>query len=155
MSWSPAAVFDDNTASHPLEGSASFEHGIDLVGYVASSTPMRRGETLELITVWRPGREVPAAASELKVFVHLMDAQSRVWGAEDRLDLHPPTWEQNDLLVQLHRVPLSAEASPGVYQLEIGLYAPITMKRLALYGGPGEAQSVGDRLLLSPISVLE
>jgi hypothetical protein len=122
---------------------------------IPTGRSIKRGETLELLTVWKPRDELPAAASDLKVFVHLLDAQSRVWGAEDRLDLHPPTWEQDDLLVQAHRVPLSADAPPGIYQLEIGLYAPITMKRLALYVDAVSEQPVGDRVLLSPITVLE
>ena len=92
---------------------------------------------------------------KLEMFVHLMDAQSRVWGGEDRLDLHPPTWEAGDLLVQLHRVPLAGDAPPGLYQLELGLYSPITMKRLAVYDGPELQQAVGDRLLLAPITVIE
>jgi hypothetical protein len=155
MSWSPATVFDTNTERTALDDSASFEFGLLLAGYVVpTGTSLKRGETLELLTVWKLQNELPAEASELKVFVHLMDAQSRVWGAEDRLDLHPPTWERHDLLVQYHRVPLAADAPPGLYQLEIGLYAPITMERLALYADLASEQPVGDRLLLSPITVL-
>jgi hypothetical protein len=103
--------------------------------------------------VWQPRAELPAAIADLKVFVHLMDQESRVWGAEDRLDLHPPTWEQGDLLVQAHRVPVASDAPPGLYQLEIGLYMPITMQRLALYEGTEGQAPVGDRVLLSPITV--
>jgi hypothetical protein len=105
--------------------------------------------------VWRPKGELPAVAAELRVFVHLMDAESRVWGGEDRFDLHPPTWAQGDLLVQYHRVPLAADAPTGVYQLEIGLYAPITMERLRLYAGEEDRRPVGDRLLLASITVSE
>jgi hypothetical protein len=156
MGWSPATVFDAETEVHALQGGALFEYGFELVGYaVSTDAPVRPGDALELVTVWRPRGEMAAAASELKVFVHLMDDQSRVWGGEDRLDIHPPTWERDDLLVQLHRVPVARDAPPGLYQLEVGVYAPITMQRLALYGGRAPAQPVGDRLLLSPIVVPE
>ena len=94
---------------------------------------------------------MPGLASDLRVFVHLLDDQSKTWGGEDRLDLHPPTWEAGDLLVQRHRVFLSADAEPGTYQVEIGLYAAITMKRLALRV---DGLPVADRLLLQPIQVL-
>jgi len=156
ISWSSAVVFDPDTEQHPLAKSASFEYGLDLIGYtLPTGQVLRRGETLELLSVWRPRNELPAKASDLRVFVHVMDAQSRVWGAEDRLDMHPPTWEQGDLLVQYHKISLAADAPPGTYQLEIGVYAPITMKRLSLYAGTENERPVGDRVLLSPISVIE
>jgi hypothetical protein len=156
MGWSPAIVFDAETEIHLLEGGASFEYGLEMVGYMVSpGASVRRGEMLELITVWQPRGEMAAAASDLKVFVHLIDEQSRVWSGEDRLDLQPPTWEEGDLLVQMHRVPVPRDAPTGLYQLEIGVYAPITMERLALYDGPEAAQRVGDRLLLSAIAVRE
>jgi hypothetical protein len=155
-SWSPATVFDESAEVHPLDGPAAFEFGLGLVGYVVpSGASVKPGETLELITVWRSRQELPAAASELRVFVHVMDAESRVWGGEDRLDLHPPTWERDDLLVQYHRVPLPGDVPAGTYGLEVGVYAPITMRRLALYAGPDDPQPVSDRVLLAPITVVD
>jgi hypothetical protein len=155
MSWSPSTVFVDAEV-HALHAGAAFEYGLDLVGYVLEGgASLQAGEVLELFTVWRPRDELPAAASDLKVFVHLMDGQSKVWGGEDRLDMHPPTWERGDLLVQYHRVPLAVDAPAGLYQLEVGLYAPITMERLRLYADAEKAEPVGDRVLLSPITVWE
>ena len=54
------------------------------------------------------------------------------------------------LLVQHHRVPLADAAGSGTYQIEIGLYTAITMKRLLLYA---DGAPVGDRLLLQPVRV--
>jgi hypothetical protein len=151
ISWSPSTVFDQGAELHPLTGPVSFEHGLDLVGYVLlSEARLKAGETLELLTVWRANAEMPPEASDLRVFVHLLDSQSQVWGAEDRLDLHPPTWGPGDILVQHHRVPLSSETPPGTYQLQVGLYAAITMERLVVHDGD---RPVGDRLLLTPIDV--
>ena len=151
LSWSPSTVFDANAEIHPLPAPAALEYGLQLVGYVlVSGETLEPGDTLELLTVWRPVGEMPAAASDLRVFVHLLDERSNVWGAEDRLDLHPPTWEAGDLLIQHHRVPLAANTPPGTYQLELGLYAAITMQRLKVYA---ESAPVADRLLLEPIEV--
>jgi hypothetical protein len=150
--WSPSLSFGSDAATHAIDGPAHFDHGLEFVGYLlASGETLRPGEILELITVWRSLGEMPPEASDLRVFVHLLDDQSLLWGGEDRLDLHPPTWEAGDLLVQYHRVPLAAGARPGVHQVEIGLYAAITMERLALRvdGAP-----IADRLLLQPIRVL-
>jgi hypothetical protein len=155
MSWSASTVFDASAEVHRLRDAAHWEFGLDLVGYVVLSAPLRAGETLELVTVWRPRDELPATASDLRVFVHLLDNESRLWGGEDRLDMHPPTWERGDLLVQYHRVPLASGAPAGEYQLEVGLYVPITMERLRLYAEPEGEQPVGDRVLLSPLEVGE
>ncbi len=152
LSWSPSTVFDSGAEIYSLSAPVSFEHGLELVGYVlASEEELAPGETLELLTVWQPTAEMPAVASDLRVFVHLIDERSGVWGAEDRLDLHPPTWEAGDLLVQYHRVPLAADAPPGTYQLELGLYAAITMVRLRVYA---DGAPVADRLLLQPVEVV-
>jgi hypothetical protein len=149
--WSPSTVFDESAQINAISGPASFDYGLDLLGYVlVSGETVRPGELLELITVWRSTAEMPAEAFDLRVFVHLLDNGSRLWGGEDRLDLHPATWEAGDLLVQSHQVPLAEGAEPGTYQLEIGLYAPITMKRLALFADGAE---VADRLLLQPVQV--
>jgi 4-amino-4-deoxy-L-arabinose transferase-like glycosyltransferase len=151
QSWSPSTVFDLNAEVYPLSAPVSFEHGLEWVGYVIlSGETLKAGETLDLLTVWRPTAEMPAAASDLRAFVHLIDERSGVWGAEDRLDLHPPTWEASDLLIQHHRVPLAEDAPPGTYQLEIGLYAAITMARQRVYA---DGAPVADRLLLQPIEV--
>ena len=152
-SWSPALVFDEGAEIHSLSGPASFDHGLELVGYaLASGQTLLPGQVMELITVWRSTAEMPGSASDIRVFVHLLDDHSRMWGGEDRLDLHPPTFEAGDLVVQHHRVPLSADAEPGTYQVEIGLYATITLERLRLYA---DGSPVADRLLLQPLLVPE
>jgi hypothetical protein len=151
-SWSPSVRFDADADIHPLSVPVAFDYGLYLVGYdLLSGSEHKPGETIELITVWKATAEVPAVASDLKVFGHLLDEQSQVWAAEDRLDLHPPTWEKGDLLVQYHRLPVDGDAPAGDYQLEIGLYTAITAQRLSVYV---EDKAVADRLLLQPIKVI-
>jgi hypothetical protein len=152
LSWSPAIVFDDRAETYPLVAPVSFDHGLELMGYLLSGETLRPGQTFELVTVWRVMAEMPAQASDLEVFAHLLDEQSKMWAAEDRLDLHPPTWEPGDVLIQYHRLPLAADAPPGTYQLEIGLYTAITMRRLSVLV---DGTQVADRLLLQPIQVIE
>ncbi|MBL7201440.1 MAG: glycosyltransferase family 39 protein [Anaerolineae bacterium] len=150
--WSPSIVFGADAEAHPLLSPVSFEYGLELAGYAfVSSGTMHAGETLELATIWRATAEMPADASDLKMFVHLLDDHSQVWAAEDRLDLHPPTWESGDVLIQYHRLPLALDAPSGAYQLEVGLYTGIRMQRLAVYD---QGVPVADRLLLRPVEVM-
>jgi hypothetical protein len=151
LGWSPAIVFDASADIRSLALPVSFDHGLELIGYaLLSGETLQPGQALELVTAWRSTAEMPASASDLQVFVHLLDDTSNVWAAEDRLDLHPPTWESGDVLIQYHRLPLADDAHPGTYQLEVGMYTAIRMQRLAVHeaGIP-----VADRLLLRPVEV--
>ena len=143
--------FDAQAEIHALPTPLTFDHRLQMEGYELTPGPaIEAGDTLELVTVWRAGGTVPAAASDLRMFVHLLDAESRVWAAEDRLDLHPPTWEEGDLLVQHHHLVTPPDAPPGEYQLELGVYTAIRMQRLRVYDG---AQAVSDRVLLHPVTI--
>jgi hypothetical protein len=151
MSWSNAVVFDGSAEVHSLGVPAGFEYGLQLVGYrVLSALPLRAGQTLELVTVWRAGAEMPAEASDLRVFAHLLDEQGQLQGGEDRLDLDPPTWGAGDLLIQYHRIPLAADGSSGIYQIEIGVYVVLPMRRLRVLD---DGVAVADRLLLRTVEV--
>ena len=50
-----------------------------------------------------------------------------------------------------HRLALKADAPPGEYLLEIGLYDPASGKRLPVSGPAGVAD--GDRILLGKVEV--
>lgn len=150
--WSTFTLFDAHADMNALSAPVTFDHGLQLVGYAVTHEPtVKPAQTLELVTVWRATAEIPAAASDLRIFCHLLDSQSRVWAAEDRLDLEPPTWEAGDILIQYHRLPVAGDAQPGIYQLEIGLYTAITARRLMVHV---DDELVSDRLLLQPIRVV-
>jgi hypothetical protein len=152
MHWTSALTFGPGTEMHAVDPPARWDYGLELLGYqLLSGTQLLPGDRLELVTVWRAAAEMPPAATDLRTFVHLLDDQSKVWAAEDRLDLDPPTWEPDDLLIQYHRLPVAGDAPPGAYQLEVGLYTSIRMHRLALHH---LGSAVSDRLLLQPIQVV-
>jgi hypothetical protein len=86
----------------------------------------------------------------LRIFAHLLDEQGQLRGGEDRLDLDPPTWGAGDLLIQYHRIPLTADGPSGTYQVEIGLYVVLPMRRLKIVD---DGVAIADRLLLRPVQV--
>jgi hypothetical protein len=152
VGWSSATTFGDGTAVHALSSPVSFDHGLQLIGYLpVSGKTLKPGQAFELITVWRPTAEMPAAVADLKAFVHLLDEQGQVRAGQDLLDLYPPTWEPGDVLIQYHRLTLPGDVAPGTYQLELGLYTSIQMKRLVIYDG---GHPVADRLLLQSIELV-
>ncbi|MGQ9681275.1 MAG: glycosyltransferase family 39 protein [Anaerolineae bacterium] len=122
--------------------SADFD-GIRLVGYDLHRAvhngvcEARPGEALKLDLFWRA---TAAPARDYTVFTHLVGAAHNprtngpVWAQHDG----PPvdgtyptsTWEVGQLLRDRHILVLDASAPPGLYELEVGLYAPDTGARL-------------------------
>jgi len=144
--WLAAAM-----ASITATPSVRLDYGLEFVGYrLPSGNGLKPGQTLELITVWRPSSEMPAAATNLKVFVHLLDASGQWRAGGDSLGLHAPTWEAGDWLFQYHRLMIPSDAAPGTYQLEVGMYSPITTRRLTVWGPDG---APSDRLALGSVEV--
>lgn len=120
---------------------------LDFLGYEWKNEGFSPGGQVALLTYWRV-RTPPEAGR--KVFVHLLNAGSHLRGSHDGLDAGLSTLQRGDVIVQLHRFWVSAEAEPGEHQVEIGLYDPATGQRLAILenGAP-----VADRLLLEPVAV--
>jgi len=139
----------------PVSLPASFDGQIAFLGYEyltpppvpgqenITSTSLSEAEGMALLTYWRV---LEQAEHPLKIFVHLLDDHSRIWGQHDGLDVPVEGWYPGDVIVHLHAFAVAADAPPGRYWIEVGLYNPQTMERLQVVGDDGA--SLGNRLLL-------
>src|SRR5581483_4534543 len=122
----------DHAAQDTLAGAAQ------LAGYSVRSGGSR--SKMEVTLYWR---KLAPLAPDLHVFVHLLDGQGRVVAQHDGVPAggKRPTssWTDAEYVADRHILDLPADAS-GSRQLEVGLYDPVTGRRL------------GDRLLLGPVS---
>jgi len=118
-----------------LDGS-SFEDGIELVGYEATTD-----SALHMKLTWRltAHERVPG---DYTVFLHLVDANGQM--ATDPADGPPlggdwPTsdWVPGQTVVDTRLIPLPATLPPGHYNLQLGFYDPATGARLAAYRPDG------------------
>ena len=50
-----------------------------------------------------------------------------------------------------HAIPIAADAPPGAYRIEVGLYEPVSGARLAVVGADGAV--VGDHVIVTPIEL--
>ena len=127
----------------------NFGHQFDFLGYEWLNQNLRPGEQVELLTYWRVRSRLDG---QRKVFVHLLDAHSQVRGGHDGLDVGSNSLQPGDVVVQLHRFSVAADAQPDEHQIEIGLYDPATGQRLNVLvnGVP-----VADRLLLEAVEVTQ
>jgi hypothetical protein len=149
--WSPEIEFkagDPDRLRKPLAWPVDLGHRVAFLGYELDGAQLAPGETLQLLTYWRVLAlpDEPAA-----VFVHLLDAHSRVRGGQDRLDAPVAHWQPDDVVVQVHTVILDAGAAPGTYQLEVGSYDTDDSSRWPVFDGD---VAIADRLLLNPVEVM-
>jgi 4-amino-4-deoxy-L-arabinose transferase-like glycosyltransferase len=149
--WYPSDVFpaeEPPSAYEPLALPVDFDV-VELIGYDLRTPVVGPGEEVELLTVWRV--RAPFAL-EAVVFTHLLDDGGHVVGQVDRLDVPSYHWQPGDAFVQVHRFPVDAAATPGLYHLEVGIYTREDLARLpVLVNGT----AVDDRALLSPVEVTD
>jgi hypothetical protein len=150
VAWSSSPMLDQSADMHQLTAPVILEGGLELLGYRLLHRRPAPGQAIELITVWRATERLSADMVDLRIFVHLLDDNSRVLAGEDRLDAQPATWEAEDMVVQYHRLPVGSDVDPDVYYVELGVYRTITMERLSILL---QDAPVADRLLLQPIEV--
>ncbi len=134
-------------AAHLLQ--TNFANQIELRGYDLDASVVKTGDPLRVTLFWRA--RAPMAES-YRVFVHLVGQDNRVAGGADVIPARGafPTvyWKPGDALRDVVVVPVAANALPGKYTVEVGLY-PV--------GRPGERLTVAgsddDRALLESIKV--
>ena len=143
--WAPP-VF-----AHPV--GARLGSAIELLGYDLVGDRVQPGDTLHLTLVWRCLESVDTAYT---VFTHLLDASGQLRGQKDNPPVdgtYPTTlWVPGEVVVDRYAIPIAADAVPGRYAIEVGMYDPATIVRLPVLD-PGGA--VGDRILLGEIAVGE
>lgn len=129
----------------PVIGLARFGNHLDLIGY-QSPASIKPGEWARVWTYWRVADDTHGEQWPLAVFAHLLDGQGQLVAGRDLLAVPTAGWRTGDVWVQIQDIPAPASASPGAYQLEIGVYSRADMQRWRLADG-------SDRLLLPPVEI--
>ncbi len=116
---------------------------VALLGYGLSAADLSPGEALELLLRWQGLTHI---FSSYSVFVHLVDAEGRMWAQHDGVPLgglQPTThWVEGEILSDPRELVLPQEIPPGRYRLQTGMYLPETMERLPVYGEKAELLGV-------------
>jgi hypothetical protein len=119
------------SSTEGISSSVAFEGNVTFLGYRV----VPEGAGIALLTYWRADGPV---LEPLLIFVHLVNDVGEIVGQDDELGAPAAHWQEGDLILQLHRVPLPA----GEYELRVGLYNPITEKRWLYPTKDGSADSM-------------
>jgi mannosyltransferase len=127
----------DVSIQNPVE--RVFDGKIRLLGYDFGPTSYRPGEAVPLTLYWQAVGQIDR---RYKVFTHVMgevyniNSDNFLWGQQDNEpdnNQRPTTtWRSREIVVDAYAIPLDPQAPPGVYQIVIGLYDPVTGERLLL-----------------------
>jgi hypothetical protein len=142
----------------PNRVDAQFGDTIRLLGYDLAADRVSPGEPIQLTLYWSADGDV---GQRYKVFTHLLgDAFSAasgnfLWGQVDNepaANTRPTTtWRGAEVIVDEYAIPVAADAPPGAYRIEVGLYEPASGERLPLLGEDGSPAA--DHLILTTIDV--
>jgi 4-amino-4-deoxy-L-arabinose transferase-like glycosyltransferase len=131
---------------------------VRFLGYDLTAETCRPGESVKVTLYWQALRKMDIS---YVVFVHLLGGEFNpatenfLWGQVDRVPVggtYPTTaWVVGETIADPYDVPIQPDTPPGVYQIEIGLYQPITGQRLAVLDEEG--RRIEDRILLQGIEV--
>jgi hypothetical protein len=118
--------------SHPLH--AVFGGAVVLEGYTVDTTGWQTRHVLELTLRWRAAERM---SDDYMLFAHLLDPSgNRVAQVDVRAgDPRAPTsaWRDPIHITQRQIIPLPPTLRPGMYALDLGLYDPFDMQRLAVW----------------------
>ncbi len=141
-------------APHPeYAQTAQIGDAIKLLGYDLDKTQARPGETVRLTVYWQ-ALKTPAAS--YTVFAHLLDAGGVLRGQQDALPrggaLPTERWLPGEVVSDAYDIPVAADAPPGDYSFELGMYLPETGDRLPAIDAAG-SRLQDDRVLLGRLRV--
>jgi hypothetical protein len=131
---------------------------VHLLGYDLPQTVVGPGGTLELTLYWQARAPIEA---RYKVFVHLLgqtynaDADSYLWGQQDNEPVNgqasTTVWVPGGVIADPYRLPVAANAPPGQYQIEVGMYGLVDGIRLPV---SVDGVAVDDHVLLEPVEIV-
>ncbi len=115
----------------------NFNDAVQLIDSHWSADSYKSGDVSELTTLWLvtdPTRlgpvHPPAFKTDLNLFTHILSPDGTIFLQRDSLDAPSWDWQTGDTVIQIHQFAIPADATPGEYATEVGLYDRLTGDRL-------------------------
>jgi len=137
-----------------VDAIANYEDKILLTGLDFESGRLNPGENVNVTLTWQALTEID---EDYTIFVHLLGPDGRLHGQIDSWPVQGtyPTsaWPAGEKVTDRYSVKLNADAPPGAYRLEVGMYLLATNTRLSVVNELGTA--VGDKVSFEGLIVPE
>ena len=91
----------------------------------------------------------PPSDTDYHTFAHLVDAAGQRWGQHDLAGFATTSWQAGDLVLIRFQIEVSAEAPPGEYWVNLGMYSYpdiVVVPELDVAGNP-----VGNLIVVGPV----
>ncbi|MBL8154396.1 MAG: hypothetical protein JNM70_09445, partial [Anaerolineae bacterium] len=113
---------DDLDLPNPIR--INFDNQIELVGYSLTDLSPQPGDTIQLTLYWRGLRQID---TDYKIFANIIDPSTLIkYAASDGMPVNwqapTSTWTPGTIIEDVHPLAVSADAPPGIYELELGIY---------------------------------
>ncbi|HDQ72719.1 MAG TPA: hypothetical protein ENN19_11590 [Chloroflexi bacterium] len=154
-SGATSSAVEPSDVAHPLD--LRLGETIHLLGYDLKQSAVAPGETIELALYWQASAPVEI---RYKVFTHLLGdvynpaSGNFLWGQQDNEPVNgqaPTTsWAPDAVIVDRYAIPVAANAPPGIYQIEVGMYGLLDGHRLPIFE---DGEHMGDHIFLQTIEV--
>ena len=116
-----------------------------------SQVSLRPGDAVQVVITWQVLERLSAAYT---VFIHVADQDGRILTQRDQPPLGgsrpTDTWQVGERLIDPYNLSIPSHASPGSYQVLVGLYRGDT--RLPVVD-PGFAKEKGNAILVRQITI--
>lgn len=148
----PVARLCVEGAAAGQKAAVNFGDQMLLLDYDIPRPELCPGDLLEITVNWQGLADMD---EDYTVFVHLLGPDGLSHG---QVDVWPhdgtyPTgdWPVGEVIADTYRVPLDADAPPGAYRVEVGVYLLRTMARLPVLNADG--RPIDDKLLIEGLTV--
>jgi 4-amino-4-deoxy-L-arabinose transferase-like glycosyltransferase len=128
---------------HPVD--VTFANAVRLLGYSLDAETAKPGDTRYLTLYWQA---LSPLHQDYTAFAHLLGEHNPatngpLWAGHDSQPdggYYPTTaWQPGEVILDVHPIAIPADAPPGDYQLEAGLYLLATMERLPALDAAGNS----------------
>ncbi len=113
--------------TRPFTFTVNLEDRFVLLGYEILPDTLAPGQTLNVITYWETRQSF---LDYLVAFTHLLGPDGRLYAQADRLDVFTDSLYPGLAFAQLHRLLVPADAPPGRYHIQVGIYRRANVERL-------------------------
>lgn len=128
---------------------------VEFHGYNLEPIQAEPGGVLRLTLYWRARQRMTVSYT---VFTHLLGKDGSIWGQRDNIPVkgtYPTTgWVEGEVITDEYEIAIRADAPPGEYQIEVGLYDAVSGQRLPVFD-EGGTRLPGDRILLDQVVVVQ